>query len=284
MFDDSDSRVILAENLTLAYRDEPVVDDFSLSVPRGTVLGIVGESGSGKSTIAAAIAGFLPHFGGRIVAGELRVLGESRRRAATRHDADVIPPSTRGVTMIFQDAMTSMDPVSSIGAQLTAAMHGARRMKRAHRRAHSLELLRKVGFTDPERQLKARSGDLSGGMRQRALIAVALAAEPEVLIADEPTSALDVRLANLTMRLLVDSARERATTLVIVAHDLELVAVHADVIAVMRRGRLVEHGPARSVLTAPRELYTQQLLACVPSLESYRLERLATVAPAGAVL
>ncbi|GAB3599627.1 ATP-binding cassette domain-containing protein [Microbacterium tumbae] len=283
---------IRADNLTLSYGGEPVVRNVSFEVAPGTVLGIVGESGSGKSTLAAAIAGFLPHFGGEVVSGDLDVAGESRSAAYPGRRA-VIPRSVSGVTMIFQDAMTSMDPVATLGSQLTAALRryprGRRdssgpvsgRRRRGERYREAVRLLESVGFVAPEQQLRQRPGDLSGGMRQRALIALALASRPRVLIADEPTSALDVKLATLTMRLLVESAREQATTLVVIAHDLRLVASYADAIAVMRAGLLVEHGPAGRLLSDPREVYTRQLLACVPSLDSYRQDRLVTVTARG---
>ncbi len=276
MPEDTIRRSLVVRDLTLAYGEVPVVESVSFEASPASVLGIVGESGSGKSTLALAIAGFLPHFGGRVVSGELTVAGQARATQRPRAAA-IIPPSTPGVTMVFQDAMTSMDPVATIGSQLGAALRLAQRATRGERRRQALRLLESVGFPSAGRHLRMRPGELSGGMRQRALVAIALASRPDVLVADEPTSALDVKLANLTMRLLVDSAREHGMTLIIVAHDLHLVAAHVDAIAVMRAGHLVEYGPAARVLDAPREAYTRQLLACVPSLEAYQQERLVTV-------
>lgn len=276
----AEALAIVADDLVLAYGDEPVVTSLSLEVPRGAIVGIVGESGSGKSTVASAIAGFLPHLGGRIVSGRLTVNGVYRSSTPPRGAAAVIPPSTPGVAMILQDAMTSLDPVATVGRQVEAAIRSGRRMTRQQRARRAVELLGLVGFVSPERHVRLRPGQLSGGMRQRALIAIALAAEPDVLVADEPTSALDVKLASLTMGLLVDSARATGTTLVVIAHDLQLVAAYVDSIAVLRRGRLVEFGAAEQITSAPEQLYTRQLMACVPSLESYRQDHLVTVSAA----
>lgn len=231
-----------------------VIEDLSFSVEKGRTLGIVGESGSGKSVTSLAIMGLLPPnaratgsviFDGRDI---LRA-GESEMR------------SLRGgrMSMIFQDPMTSLNPSFTVGAQLREALN-------AHGRAGDpADLLRQVGIPDPELRLAAYPHELSGGMSQRAMIAMAIACEPELLIADEPTTALDVTIQAQILALLRDLQARRGMGLILITHDIGVVSQMADDILVLYAGHLMEAGPAREVLRHPKHPYTQALLASRPA-------------------
>ncbi|GGX43063.1 dipeptide ABC transporter ATP-binding protein [Streptomyces fructofermentans] len=258
--------------------DESVraVDGLSFRLSAGQALGIVGESGSGKSTVAAALLG-LHHGTGARVSGSVEVDGIDVQAASVRELRRL-----RGGTaaMVFQDPLSSLDPYMAIGDQI-AEVHRthAPHVSRREARRHAVTVLDRVGIPDAARRSRSRPHEFSGGMRQRALIAMALACEPRVLVADEPTTALDVTVQAQILDLLHELRTETGMGLVLVSHDLGVVAGNVDDMLVMRNGRAVEHGPVGTVLAAPREAYTRELLAAVPRVETPRTP----VATAGAV-
>jgi peptide/nickel transport system ATP-binding protein len=246
------------------------VEGTSFSVDRGRSLGIVGESGSGKSVTALTILGLTsaPNatIGGSIVfdGDELVVLDSDRLR------------EIRGsrIAMIFQDPMSSLHPLYKVGWQIVEAIlaHEDISHAAAHRRA--LDALREVGIPSPEERLSSYPHELSGGMRQRAMIAMALALAPDLLIADEPTTALDVTVQAQILELIRQLQDEHGTALVLITHDLGVVAETVDEVAVMYAGRIVEHGPLADVIERPTHPYTWGLLNSIPRLDAPRLERL----------
>jgi oligopeptide/dipeptide ABC transporter ATP-binding protein len=242
-------------------REAAAVDDVSFSIGRGETLGLVGESGSGKSVTALSIMRLvLPP--GRIAAGrvvldgqDLLVLDEARMRRVRG----------RRIGFVFQEPMVALDPVYTIGFQIaeTLGVHKLARGENARRRV--LELLRAVRIPDPERRAREYPHQLSGGLRQRAMIALALAAEPALLIADEPTTALDVTVQAEVLDLLREMRRSFNLSLLLITHDLAVVAEMADRVAVMYAGRIVEQAPVATVFSAPAHPYTRGLLASIPS-------------------
>jgi peptide/nickel transport system ATP-binding protein len=251
------------EGLTVTFPGEggpvTVVRDFGLAMGREKV-GIVGESGSGKSITARSILGLVRHPG-RMTARKMMLAGTDLLSLDPKGWRDV---RGRKVGMILQDPKFSLNPVKRIGNQIeeTLRLHGTG--DRASRRARALETLQAVGIEDPERVYRAYPHELSGGMGQRAMIAAMLVSSPELLIADEPTSALDVIVREQVLRLLDQIAVERGLGLILISHDLPMVARFCDRIVVMYRGRVVETLRARE-LHAAEHPYTQGLLACLPS-------------------
>ncbi|PTR19268.1 ABC transporter ATP-binding protein [Cereibacter azotoformans] len=262
---------LTVEGLEVSVRTEgglrPLVSGLSFTLARGETLAIAGESGSGKSITSLAIMGLLPPpavriTGGRIKLGrtELTDLPEGRMRAI-RGDR---------VAMIFQEPMTSLNPVLTIGTQLAEAIRAHETVSKAEARARALEALRSVRLSQPERRLDQYPHELSGGMRQRVMIAMALALRPEVLIADEPTTALDVTVQREVLDLLRDLQRELGTAIILITHDMGVVAEMADRVIVMRDGRMVEEGPVRQIFADPQADYTRALLAAVPRMGAGR--------------
>lgn len=236
------------------------VDRVSFDVPRGRAVALVGESGAGKSATAHALLRLIPPpgaiDGGQVLFEGLDLLALPERALE----------GVRGgrIGVVFQEPMTSLNPVYSIGAQLGEAIRLHRPASRAQARARSIELLHGVGLPEPARRIDDYPHELSGGMRQRVLIAMALACDPVLLIADEPTTALDMSVQAQIIELLRRLRRERGMSLLLVAHDLEVVAELADEVAVMYAGRIVEQGPVEAVLRRPLHPYTRALLACTP--------------------
>jgi peptide/nickel transport system ATP-binding protein len=204
-----------------------------------------------------------------------------RSRPETR-----IPRNTAGISMVFQDAMTSLDPVWTVGSQLTSLLRTVEKCSRRAAKDRAREWLTKVGLTDTARVLKARPYELSGGMRQRVMMALALCSSPRLLIADEPTSALDASLSRTVMELMVELTEQAGTALLIVSHDLNLCLEYTDRVLVMYRSRIVEQGPSAEIQRDPQHPYTKALLSCIPTLESVNRDRLPTLSdfltPAGA--
>ena len=238
-----------------------VVDGVSFTLARGRVLGLVGESGSGKSVTGFSIMG-LVDAPGRVVGGEVRFLGQ---------DLLSLPPAQlralqgNRLAMIFQDPMATLNPVLRVEVQMTEAVHAHRRATRAEARRQAADMLRTLGIASPEERLRAYPHQLSGGMRQRVAIAIALLHGPDLLIADEPTTALDVTIQAQILSEVQKLVRERGTALIWISHDLSVVAGLADEIAVMYAGRIVEHGPVDEVLDRPQHPYTQGLIGSLPS-------------------
>ena len=243
--------------------DVKAVDGVSLTLGPGRTLGVVGESGSGKTVLARSIMGLLPKRGATRT-GSIRLEG--------REIGDLPPKELRSawgrqMAMIFQDPMTSLNPVMKIGKQITEAIHEHLDVDRSHAREMAVSLLRSVRIPEPERRMKEYPHQLSGGMRQRVCIAVALACGPALLFADEPTTALDVTVQAQILDLLADQQRERHMAMILVSHDLGVVAGRTDEIMVMYGGRVVEHAPTRDLFKGVRMPYTEALLRSIPLLE-----------------
>lgn len=238
------------------------VDDVSFSIAPGEVLGVVGESGAGKSLTGAAIIGLIEPPG-RIAAGEIRLEGER---------IDNLPPEKmrrvrgRRIGAIFQDPLTSLNPLYTIGQQLTETLLAHLPFDRAQAERRALELLNEVGIPAAEARLGQYPHQFSGGMRQRVVIALALAAEPRLVIADEPTTALDVSIQAQIIALLKRLAREHGTAIMLITHDMGVIAETADRVAVMYAGRLAEIGPVRKVIHAPHHPYTVGLMGSIPRI------------------
>ncbi len=242
-----------------------VVDEVSFSLARRRVLAVVGESGSGKSMLARSIMGLVPEPPGIRAGGRVLFDGKDLIALSEREISEI---RGRDIAMVFQDPMTSLNPVLRIGEQIAEVVRHHLGMDRAAARARALELLSAVGIPMPERRLDEYPHQLSGGLRQRVVIAIALACRPRLLIADEPTTALDVSIQAQILRLLKRYQRENDMAMIFVSHDLGTVAGIADDIAVMYAGRIVEYGPVGQVLNAPRMPYTEALLRSIPRLDA----------------
>ncbi|MEU6864619.1 ABC transporter ATP-binding protein [Streptomyces sp. NPDC046876] len=253
------------------------VDGVSFGLAAGAALGIVGESGSGKSTVAAALLG-LHHGTGARMSGSVRVAGTDVGAAG--------PAGLRALrgavaAMVFQDPLGALDPYQAVGDQIAEVYRVHADVSRRAARQRAAEVLDRVGIPDAARRSRARPHELSGGMRQRALIAMALACEPQLLIADEPTTALDVTVQAQILDLLHGLREERGLALLLVTHDVGVAAESVDGLLVMRDGRVVERGPTAGLLAAPHHPYTRALLAAVPRIDAPRAAA-AAAAPPGA--
>ncbi|MFJ9891965.1 dipeptide ABC transporter ATP-binding protein [Streptomyces sp. NPDC091280] len=253
-------------DLTVGFGSLRAVDGLSFRLEKGAALALVGESGSGKSTVASALLGL--HRGtGADVGGSVRVAGIDVQEAS---DAELGRLRGGTAAMVFQDPLSSLDPYYAIGDQIAEVYRVHTRASRRAARARAVEVLDRVGIPDAVRRSRARPHEFSGGMRQRALIAMALACEPELLIADEPTTALDVTVQAQILDLLHTLREETGLGLLLVTHDVGVAAESADEILVMRHGRAIEHGPVGTVLGAPTEPYTRDLLGAVPRVDAPR--------------
>ena len=270
-------RLLEVERLTTAYQSSlgtvRAVDDFTLDVRRGEIFGLVGESGSGKSTVIRSIIRLLPKDTARVISGTVRLDGQELLGLSETEMRRV-----RGarVGMVFQDPMTSLNPVLTVGRQIGEALwyHGTRGHE-ADRRV--LEVMSMVGIPEATRRVHAYPHELSGGLRQRVAIAMALACSPVVLLADEPTTALDVTIQDQILKVLVSLRDQLGMSVLLVTHDLGVVAQSCQRVAVMYAGRLVEVGPVRSVFANPAHPYTQGLLASLPRMGEGR-RRLRSIA------
>jgi len=271
-----DRPVARIENLRVEFqtRDGPVVgvEDVSFSVNPGETVCIVGESGSGKSVSSLSLMRLVEFGGGEITGGRIIL----DRGAAGETDLTATPQALmrtiRGneIGMIFQEPMTALNPVFTIGRQLTEGLRLHKRMDKRAARARALGLLQEVRIPEPKRRLTQYPHELSGGMRQRVVIAMALACAPRLLIADEPTTALDVTIQAEILALINRLKRETDTAVVFITHDMAVVAQMADRVVVMYRGRKVEEGPVERIFAAPQDPYTRALLAAVPRLGEMR--------------
>ena len=246
------------------------VNDISFSLSPGETLGIVGESGCGKSVTALALMGILPRAG-RVTAGTVRYDG---RDLYTQSDSEWQLFRGKEIAMIFQDPMTSLNPVLTVGSQLREAIDAHLDLSKGESSDRVVELLDRVGIPHAKARAKDYPHQFSGGMRQRVMIAIALACEPKVLIADEPTTALDVTIQAQILDLLRDLVTERDTALILITHDLGVVAGMCERIQVMYAGTVVETGSARPIFASPRHPYTLGLLQSVPRLDTGRRQAL----------
>jgi len=259
-------KVLQVENLSVRFgrpgQDQAVVDDISFSIDASEVVALVGESGSGKSMTAMSVLGITPY--GSRVSGTI-VVGDIDTVAATEQQRRAI--RGRVASMIFQDPVAALDPVYSIGFQLAEAVRrSSPDLDRSSVRAQCLDLLQAVEIPEPERRLRQYAHELSGGQCQRVMIAIALAADPALLIADEPTTALDVTVQAEVLDVLRKLRHDRTTSILLITHDMGVVADLADRVVVMRNGRVEEYGSAAKIFTAPQAAYTRELLAAVPRL------------------
>ncbi|MFG5408623.1 ABC transporter ATP-binding protein [Piscinibacter sakaiensis] len=237
--------------------------DFELAP--GETLCVVGESGCGKSMTALALLRLVPSPPGRLSGGSVRFHGEE---LTTASDARMRAVRGNRISMIFQEPMTSLNPVYTVGEQIAESLRLHAGLDAAAAHARAVEMLRQVGIPAPERRVDEYPHQLSGGMRQRVMIAMALACEPDILIADEPTTALDVSVQAQIFDLLRELQRERGTAILMITHDMGAVAEMADRVIVMYAGRVIEQGRVDAVLSEPRHPYTRGLIACLPELGS----------------
>ena len=265
--------LLVVRDLDVAFRspqgeDVPAVRGANLTIHPGQTVAIVGESGSGKSTTAAAIIGLLPGTG-RVTGGQILFEG---RDVVTMSAKEVQGLRGSSIGMVPQDPMSNLNPVWTVGYQVAEGLRVNTDLRGRAAKERAAELLGEAGLGDAQRRAKQYPHEFSGGMRQRALIATGLAARPTLLIADEPTSALDVTVQRTILDHLAGLTRELGTAVLLITHDLGLAAERAEQLVVMYRGRVVESGPAREILTEPRHPYTKRLVESAPSLASRRLE------------
>jgi peptide/nickel transport system ATP-binding protein len=245
------------------------IDSISFDIAPGEVLGVVGESGAGKSLTGTAVIGLLEPPG-RIAGGEIRLSGT--RIDDLKHE-DMRKLRGKRIGMVFQDPLTSLNPLYRVGDQLVETIMTHLPVTKEEARKRAIDLLAEVGIPAPERRIDGWPHEFSGGMRQRVVIALALCAEPDLVIADEPTTALDVSVQAQIIALLKRLCRERGTAVMLITHDMGVIAETADRVAVMYAGRIVEIGPVRDVVRAPQHPYARGLMGSIPSLDESR-ERL----------
>jgi oligopeptide/dipeptide ABC transporter ATP-binding protein len=243
------------------------IEDISFELNAGEILGIVGESGSGKSVTALTIMGLLPQPPARIAAGSVRLAGEELTTASPNRMEKI---RGAGISMVFQEPMTSLNPVFTIGEQIMETVRAHERMSASAQRERAIEMLDRVGIPSATKRLNDYPHQLSGGQRQRVMIAMSLACRPKLLIADEPTTALDVTIQAQVLDLLMDLRDELGMAIMIITHNMGVIAEVADRVLVMYAGRIVEQSPAADLFDAPQHPYTKGLLACVPTLQQDR--------------
>ena len=267
-------RLLEVENLAVRFGDKAVVRGVSLAIAAGEKLALVGESGSGKTITALSLLRLVPdaHITGqaRLRGRDLLALSEREMRGVRGGD----------IAMVFQEPMTALNPLMTIGQQITEVLELKRALTPAQSAQAAIELLAKTGIPEPERRANSFPHQLSGGQRQRAMIAMALASEPALLLADEPTTALDVTLRGQILDLLSDLQRSSGMAVLLITHDLNLVRRFADRVAVMEQGVLVEEGRVADVFRAPQHPYTQRLIASQPRRDVIEVEDMACGAAA----
>jgi oligopeptide/dipeptide ABC transporter ATP-binding protein len=248
------------------------IEEVSFSLKEGEILGIVGESGSGKSVTALTIMGLLPTPPARIAAGKVLFQGQELTKLSSREMQRIRGP---GIAMIFQEPMTSLNPVFSIGDQIMETIRAHENLPAAALRKRAIDMLDKVGIPSAARRLDDYPHQMSGGQRQRVMIAIALACNPKLLIADEPTTALDVTIQAQILDLLMDLRDEFRMAIMIITHNMGVIAETADRVLVMYAGRVIEEAPVARVFDHPIHPYTRGLLECVPSITEDRARLIA---------
>ncbi|WP_027368803.1 ABC transporter ATP-binding protein [Desulfocurvibacter africanus] len=242
------------------------VDGVDLSLSGGETLGVVGESGSGKTMLSLSVLGLVPRPG-RIVGGAVRFKGLDLVRASA---AELLKVRGNAISMIFQEPMTSLNPVFRVGEQIAEAVRLHRKLGKAEALERARQMLVKVGIPNPDRRLKSYPHEMSGGMRQRVVIAMALALDPDLILADEPTTALDVTIQAEILELMLQLKEERQTAIMLITHDLGVVAQTCQRVAVMYAGKIVEEAPVLALFDKPLHPYTKLLLASVPRIGERR--------------
>ncbi|MGY2196455.1 ABC transporter ATP-binding protein [Pseudomonas gingeri] len=260
------SPVLQVRDLSVLAHNGPtpltLVDRLSFDLMEGEILGLVGESGSGKTLACRGLMRLLPSTGLSVEGGAVHLAGQN---LLALDETGMRAMRGRQIGMVFQNPSSHLDPLMRIGEQIGEGIRQHQQCSRREARGQAIEVLRQVGIPDPQRRVDNYPHEFSGGMRQRAMIAVALGCEPRVLIADEPTTALDVTVQAQILRLLLDLRDQRGLSLIMITHDLGVVAQTCDSIAVMYAGRLCEHGSKRDLLARPRHPYTAGLVACQPA-------------------
>ena len=248
------------------------VNGVSFKIEKKDVLGLVGETGAGKTTIALSLMQLLPHPPAHIIKGSIKLGGEEivlpdDATKAERKQLEKRMKEYRGkkISMIFQDPMTSLNPLFTIGNQITEAILTHQKMTKAEAKKRAVEMLKLVGIPSPEKRYESFPHEFSGGMRQRAMIAMALSCEPDLLIADEPTTALDVTIQAQILELLRRLNRERGMSILFISHNLAVVRKLCTRVAVMEKGHIVESGPVDQIFFHPQAPYTQRLIAAIPT-------------------
>ena len=239
------------------------LDDISFDISPGEILGVVGESGAGKSLTGAAIIGLLEPPG-RVAGGQILLEGQRIDHLSADEMRHV---RGRRIGAIFQDPLTSLNPLYTVGRQLVETIEAHLPLSRAQARERAIELLRDTGIAAPEQRIDHYPHQFSGGMRQRVVIALALAAEPQLIVADEPTTALDVSIQAQIIGLLKKVCKDRGAAVMLITHDMGVIAETCDRVAVLYAGRLAEIGPVRQVIGQPAHPYTRGLMACIPDMQ-----------------
>ena len=246
------------------------VDGVDFTLRRGEIMGLVGESGGGKSVTGFSLLRLIDPPG-KITDGEVLFEGEDLLR---KNEEEMRRIRGKKIAMIFQDPMTSLNPLQTIGAQIDEMLKLHTELSSRERRERSLDLLKEVGIPNPKERLVSYPHQFSGGMRQRVVIAISLAADPELIIADEPTTALDVTVQAQILRLMEELVDKRGSSLILITHDLAVVSEMADKVAVMYCGRIIEEGPTKELINFPRHPYTRGLLDSIPKMAGARAARL----------
>ncbi len=269
MANEKREKILEIRGLSISFKTDLetvcAVNNITFSLKKGETFGLVGETGAGKTTTALTIMRLLPAETGRITEGSIEFTGKSM--------LDLTEPEMRSIrgeqiAMIFQDPMTSLDPTMPVGKQITEGMIWHYKTPRAEANRKALELLREVGIDEPEKRIRQYPHQLSGGMRQRVVIAIALACDPELLICDEPTTALDVTIQAKILEMIKRIQEERGISVVYITHDLGVVAKVADYVDVMYAGKIVEKGTVDEIFFDPRHPYTWGLLSAMPDLDT----------------
>ncbi len=258
-----DRKILTYDSVEISFGGKAVVHDVSLSLEHGEILGLVGESGSGKSTLIKAAMGLLGPDG-LVTRGDIRYMDQNILDIPEKEQRKI---RGAGIGMIFQDAGASLCPIRTIGEQIYESMRAHKKITRSEAKSRAMDLFDKLNFKDSQRVWDSYPFELSGGMNQRAGIAIAMLMNPPVLFADEPTSALDVSVQRQVVRELLKLRELFGTAIVIVTHDIGVVRAMADTVLVLKNGKTVEYGTADRVLDHPQDPYTRKLLEAVPKLQ-----------------
>lgn len=278
MTNDNKERILAIKNLDISFETSSgelnAIRDIKFDVYRGETIAIVGESGSGKSVMVKAIIGILSNNGvinsGEIIYTDIDEKGNKKEYDIVKMKSKEIRKKISGkkIAMVFQDPMTSLDPTMTVGNQVIEGIIHHYKTSKSKARAKAMELLNLVGIDNPTKRMKQYPNELSGGMRQRVVIAIALSCDPEILICDEPTTALDVTIQAKILELIKEIQKEKNVSVIYITHDLGVVAKVADYVAVMYAGKIIEKGTAEEIFYDPRHPYTWGLLSSIPDIST----------------